>query len=255
MFTFGAFDAAAAAGLTAVLQSWPSLPGLAVTTVDVPGVDGSFFAAQSLGTGSFVFDLWASASTPAGVLAIAGQVAAALAPGAGLQSLGVDVAPGWVWYAVAADEVRWERGVWEPGSLCVLKASVTFECPDPYGYASPDETANGASGATITRAKGNVSSFPRIEISGAFTGVHVVVGSASLDVDVEVGAGQKLVLDYAQLDFAVWNAAGTLKLAHAAPGMSTFDRVTLPLGPTVVSAAAGAGAVSNVLILANSRRA
>lgn len=255
MFKLGAFDTDEIPGLEAILQTWPGLPGLSVETVDVPGQDGAFFAAQHLGQGAFAFDLTITTTTPAGALTLASVVAEACAPGIGLQPLALDIAPGWVWYAVAAQELKWQRGLWVPGAQCTLKAPLTFQCTDPYGYASPDETAAGGTSATITRAKGNVPSFPRIEIAGAFSAVDLTVGGVPLAVEVPVAAGQALVLDYADLDFAVYDADG-VKVRHAAPGMSSFDRFALPVGhPVTVTAAAVGGAVSSLTIKANSRRA
>ena len=253
MFALGDFTVATISGLSAVLQEWVALPGLSTDTVEVPGADGAFFAGQTVGQGRWVFDLTASAATPAGVLALANQVAAACAPGAGLQPLLLDVATGWVWYAVAAEQIKWKRGVWVPGGECVLLGTLTLAAPSGYGYAVPDETATSATSVTITRAKGNLPSFPRIEIAGVFSAVTLTIGGKPLTVTAPVASGQKLVLDYADLDFAVYNAGG-VKVRHAAQGMSSFERVMLPVGEPVTVAASTSG-VTSVAVKANSRRA
>jgi len=255
MFQYGEFNTSDVDGLEAVLQSWPGLPGLAIETVEVPGQDGAFYAAGRLGQGGFGFDLTITSDTPAGALSLASGVAEACAPSHGLQPLALDLAPGWVWYAAAAAELKWARGLWVPGAQCTLKAPLTFQCPDPYGYAVPDETASGTTTATIDRTRGNVTSWPRIEVQGTFTAVHLDVGGDGLDVEVAVAAGERLVLDYADMDFAVWDAAGTSKLRHATKGMSHYDRLALPLGETVVTATPTGGTVTALAIKANSRRA
>ena len=253
MFTLGTFDAGAATGLTAILESWIGLPGLAVETVDVPGIDGAFYGASTLGKGSWTFELTATAATPADVLTLAGAVSAACAPEHQVQQLTLAVAPGWVWYAAASAPLAWERHEWDPGARCTLVAKLELTCPDPYGYASPDETAIGASSATIVRTKGTASSFPRIEVTGTFSAVHLVIGGVPLGVTTPLAAGQALVLDYQRMDFGVW--AGVTKVRQAAQGMSHFRRYTLPIGSTLVTATATGGAVTSVTVLANSRRA
>jgi phage-related protein len=256
-FVFGGFDTALSDGVTATLQTWPSMPGVTVETVDVPGMDGAFFAGSRLGQGGFVFDVVLQADTPAGVLALADQVSAACDQDLGLQDLTPEGAEGWVWRAVAAAPVAWPRGLWVPGLECQLRDVLSFQCPDPYGYRQVDElfTGPGPGAVTVNRQYGNRASFPKIEIQGALTvsqTVTLTVGGIAVQVTGPLTSGQVLRLDYQSMDFGVW--AGATKVASAVPRMSRYDRLTLPIGNATV-ALATTGTVSGVNVWANSRRA
>lgn len=151
MFTFGSFDATAVEGLSAVLSAWPGMPEVQLHTVASPGRDGVFYADSGLSSGEWVFDLIAVAPTPEAVLAITSQVTRALSPRAGQQALRVDIAPGWTWSAVTSSLTPWTRAGWIPGSECRLRATLTFTTPDPYGYATPDESWSWSQGVEVRR--------------------------------------------------------------------------------------------------------
>lgn len=262
MFTFGGFDAMAVPGLYAVLSAWPGMPEVQLHTVASPGRDGVFFADAALSSGEWTFDLTAVASSPEAVLAITDQVAHALNPRQGQQALRVDVAPGWTWSAVVSSLSSWSRVFWVPGSECRLSATVTLATPDSYGYATPDEewswgqgASNLAGGVTLTREKGNADSFPTIEIGGVLSAAQSV--TLSLDgqpvtVTGPLATGQVMRLDYADMDFGVWSAAG-VKVRSLVPSMSSFTRLTLPVGESTFAASSG-GTLSSVKVQANSRR-
>lgn len=251
-FIFGAFDSRDVEGLTATLRAWPS-PSFRLDTVDA--VDGVFFARSALGTIEFTFDVRLEGTTPAEVLGKRDLLLAGCAPTLGLQALTPEVGDGWVWYATASKMADLVRAVWTPGALCQLRGDLTFYCSDGVGWAAPDETITGATSVTIVRALGNLPSHPTIEVTGECAGVRLTIGGVQLDVAaVPLAAGQRLVLDFQRMDFAVW--AGAVKVAHAAGGLSSFNRVALPLGSTVVTAAPlGGGTVTGLTVKANSRRA
>lgn len=250
MFVFGSFNTDSVPGILATLRAWPA-PNLKPETV--PLLDGEFYARTGLGSVQFVFDVLLRASTPAGVHALRDQLVAGCSPLLGVQALVPETGEGWVWWAAASEVSDFERAGWTPGALCQLRGQVTFLVPEGVGWANPDETATGATSATITRTRGNLPSFPTITVEGNFGGVAVQIGAVTVDVDVPVAAGQRLVLDYQHLDFGVW--AGSVKVAHAAPGMDDFTRHTLPMGATTITATPTSGTVTSVSVAANSRRA
>ena len=249
-FRFGEFDTAVVEGVTATLKAWPSLT-LSPETVDL--LDGVLYARTGYGSLTFEFDVLLSARTPAEVHALRDQLVAACAPTGALLALIPETGEGWRWWAACSALPAWQRGLWIGGVECQLRGTVAFLIPGGVGWAVPDEVFTGASSVAVVRSKGNLASYPTITMVGPFSGVTVTAGEFTLGVDVRVLAGQRLVLDYNTMDFGVW--AGGVKVAHAAPGMSRFDRLSLrPSASTVVSAVAGSGAVSSLTVAANSRR-
>ncbi len=248
-FTFGAFDTAEEAGITATLKAWPG-PALKPETVEL--LDGAFYARTGHAPAVFSFDVLLSALTPAAVLALRDRLVAGVSPELGLQALVPEAGEGWVWWAATSHVSEFTRGLWIKGVECQLRAEVSFLVPDGVGWANPDDTAAGSTSATITRTRGTWHSFPKLTLQGAFGGVRITAGAYVLDVAVPVTAGQRLELDFQTMDFGVWQ--GTTKVAHAAPGMSRFDRLALPLGATTITAAATSGSVSSLTVAANSRR-
>lgn len=256
MFTFGTFDATSTDGLSAVLTVWPGLPAVELHTVASPGRDGVFHAGASLAAGTFVFDLVVVDPDPLRAVELTQEISAALDPRAGLQTLMIDVAPGWTWGAVVASLDEWQRSGWRPGSECRLRSKLTLTCPDPHGYAAPDETWQRTTpgGLTVNRTKGNVDSFPRIEIVASLTSaqsVSVTIAGRTVTVAGPLTSGQTLVLDYEAMDFGIW--AGDTKLASAVPRMSSFERLRLPMGQTSTSVAC-TGTLHQFRVAANSRR-
>lgn len=249
-FKFGDFDTAATPGMLATLQAWP---GLALTPETVDLLDGAFYARTRTGSVAFTFDVLLKASTPAGVLAMRDTFVAGVAPHLGLRALTPEAGEGWVWWASTSAIPEFKRGLWVKGVECQLSSEVSFLVPDGVGWAYPDDTADGVQAVTLTRMKGNLPSFPTITVEGPFAGVTLNVGGRTLVVDVPVPAGRRLVLDYRTFDFGVWQ--GATKVAHAAPGMSTLERMSLPMGATTITATATGGAVSSLSVAANSRRA
>lgn len=249
-FKFGDFDTAAVPGITATLVAWPT-PALGVESVD--GLDGLVYGRTRMGESMFTFDILLEALTPAGALELRDKLVAACSPAAGLQLLEPEIGDGWAWKAAVAHISEFERGLWLNNVECQLNGQITFVVPEGVGYAVPDETASGTSAATLTRTKGNLDSFPTVTIEGTFSSVTLTAGSWSIDVDAPVGAGQRLVLDYQAMEFGVW--AGAVKVAHAAGGMSRFDRLAVPLGAATFTVTATGGAVTALAVEANSRRA
>ncbi|MDO5533235.1 MAG: hypothetical protein Q4F65_01100 [Propionibacteriaceae bacterium] len=248
-FTFGTFNTAEVEGITATLKAWPG-PALKPETVEL--LDGAFYARTGHGPVVFDFDVRLAAATPAAVLALRDRLVAGVAPEVGLQALVPEAGEGWVWWAATSQVSEFTRGLWINGVECQLAGTVSFLVPDGVGWANPDDTASGSTSATITRTRGTWRSFPKLTVQGAFGGVRITAGSYALTVTVPVAAGQRLELDFQAMDFGVWQ--GTTKVAHAAPGMSRFDRLALPLGATTITAAATSGSVSSLTVAANSRR-
>lgn len=260
---FGEFSTADHPGVYMVAESLPGLPDVDVSEVATPGHDGRTFAQATLGPGSWYFEIKIRRNTLQAVLDAAAVVNAALHPATGLQDLAVSWMPGWVWRAVCEGGVQWERGGWRTrGTSYELRGYVVFHCPNPYARAVPDDSwewtsglAALASGVNVTRARGNVESLPVVEIAGVIPAngsVAVTLAGRSVTIGGPLLAGQILRLDWEAMDFGIWN--GAAKIASVVGRMSTFDPLSLPIGPVPFSVNPGAGSLSRVALRANSRR-
>lgn len=256
MFAFGAYKADMERGIVAVLDQWVTLPGLSLESVERAG-DGRFHAGGSLDSANFTFRIRLEAPTPAAVLALADELSATCHPSRGLQTLRIDVAPGWAWGAAVSGEIPWTRGAWDPGAKCQLHGRATFTCPDPYAYADPDETwlRTSAGALDVRRTRGNAPSYPTLELRGALTASQSVtldIAGVQLVITGPLDAAEVLRLDYQTMDFGRWQ--GPTKVASVVPQMSTYTRPELPMGASSV-AASTTGQLTQVRVAANSRRA
>lgn len=249
-FRFGDFDTASEPGILATLKAWPG-PALKPETVDL--LDGAFYARTGLAPAALTFDVRLQAATPEAVHTLRDRLIAGCAPTSGLQALVPETGEGWRWWAACSAISEFTRGLWVRGLQCQLRADVSFIAPEGVAWANPDDTATGTTSATITRTRGNLPSYPTITVEGAFGGVTIAAAGQQVTVAVPVTAGQRLVLDYNAQEFAVWS--GAVKVRHAAPGMDSFQRFTLPpSGATTITASPSSGTVSKVTVAANSRR-
>ena len=258
-FTFGGFNTATMPGLFAGMKSWISLPGLSLDTVDAPGSDGVFFAGANLGAHpGFAYDVYVQASSRAGCQTMVDHLTQTLSPMAGLQDFTPGGWEGWVWRAVLARQSEWSFGTWLPGSPWQMRCDMAFYCPDPYGYASPDEgvTWTTAGSRTFTRLLGNMTSYPSFDIKGTLNSsqaVTLTVNGTAVTVTSPLTSSQLLRMDYQTMDFGVWDSTGTTKLSSVVGQMSAFDRLTLPVGASTV-ALATTGTLTSCQMQANSRR-
>lgn len=255
MFTFGTYTASPPS-VVAVLDQWTTLPGLSVDTVERAG-DGQFYAGGKLDPTQLSFNVRLQADTPGAVLTLADKLGGACHPSHGLQTLRINVLPGWAWGAAVAAEIPWTRGAWHPGARCQLLGKLVFTCPDPYAYADPDETwlRTGPGALHATRRLGNTPSRPTLELRGNLSPSHTItlnIAGTPLTVTGPLPPSQVLRLDYRSMDFGRWQ--GTTKIASALPQMSTYTRPALPVGPFTITAAT-TGVLTELRVNANSRRA
>jgi len=256
-FTYGSFSTASMTGLKAGLKNWIALPSLALDMVDAPGSDGAFYAGVNLGTHpGFVFDVYIQGASRAGCQTMVDEFTRAVSPLSGLQNLTPGGYEGWVWRAVLANQIQWAWGTWLPGSPWQMRADVAFLCPDPYGYATPDEgiTWTTVGSRAFTRALGNTASHPTLDITGTLTSsqtVTVTVNGVAVAVTGPLTSSQILRLDYQSMDFGIWT--GSTKTANIVSRMSVFDRLSLNPGANTVTVATS-GTIASCQLQANSRR-
>lgn len=255
-FTLGNFNTDSMAGLTASLVSWPMAP-VSPSFDDLPAGDGALFYQSNLTKTTWTFNLQLDAASYGEVMNKADQLSAIFHPLKGLQAFSPEGATAWVWQAIASTGIQWQRDkvLWFPNGFCRLEGQVVLTTPDPYGYAAQDEVFTLASAGTlaINRQKGNIASWARLEFKGVLTASQSL-NVAQTAVSGPLGATQVMVLDYNTLDFGVWDAGMTTKLANIVQRMSSYDRIGLPVGASTLTASVTGGTFTQLTVRANSRR-
>ena len=243
-FIYGGSDTKALAGVTAVLAEWPSLGGLAIESIDIPGRDGRFFAGASRSHSTFVFDVLVEGSTPAEVAARRDNFVGLLDPARGPRPLMVEIDTAWLWRDVMVSaDIQWGRLVWERGLGFTLRADVSFETQGDSDAreAAPQIVNFGAAAGSFTLAAGNTSSYPVVEFA---TGAACVVKVGGFTLNLAATAGGTAVLDWDSMEFYVRNGAGA-RVSSLVPHMSNYARPVLKLGQAVtVSVKRGAAFIA-----------
>lgn len=237
-FTLGGVNTDSLAGVTAILQEWPSLGGLSVDSTDIPGRDGRFFGGVTRNVSRFSFDVFIEGQSPAETLERRAAFLGLLDPSRGPRSLVLDVDTGWKWPEVlASDSIEWGRFTWARGIGYTLRATVVLETQgEPSAReVDPLEVAV-APTAEFTMATGNTSAYPRVvfpaESSKGDAAWVVKVGGFSIEVEAGFAAGHSVELDWAQMMFSELDGAGD-RVRSLVPRMSRFDRPVLSPGESV----------------------
>lgn len=252
-FIYGGNDTRALAGVTAVLTEWPSLGGLAVESIDIPGRDGRFFAGASRSHSTFVFDVLIEGSTPAEAAARRDNFVGLLDPSRGPRPLMVEIDTAWLWREVLVSaDIQWGRLTWERGLGFTFRADVSFETQGDADAreAVPQAVTIGAAAGSFTLAAGNTSSYPVLEFA---TGAACVVTIGSFTLNIAATAGGTAVLDWDSMEFYVRNGAGA-RVSSLVPHMSTYARPVLMLGQAVTVSVKRGAAFIACKLYPNARR-
>ena len=253
-FTYAGTSTDTLAGVTATLKSWPSLGGLSVETVDVPGQDGLFYASHQSAQTEWVFDVIVQGTTPAQVAARRDAFVGLLDPSRGPRPLIVETDTAWQYTGVmVTGPITWDRMAWARDTGFALRADVTLATVD--GDPSATEvtpTALAVAGATsVTLTAGNTATYPRMEFPSGGD-ITVQLGTYTLHL-TGTPTGGTAVLDWAAMDFYVRNASGA-RTRSLVPFMDTYDRPMLHLGQTVTARVTRAGSTLAATLYPNPRR-
>ena len=253
-FTFGQFSFADSLPTSfAIQREFPNMSGLGIESLEVPGMERRRFLQTDRPATSITFDVILHSDTEAGLELIRDQFVTFVDPALGPQRLVLDDFPDWYWMATVSDEIVWEKLTWG----CEYRgyryrANVVFET---YGDAASrlvtENKGVSVHGETTVQLDGNTRAWPRWEFSSPlgkgstvrFT-ISPVLGKPSHVVEVQgpLSAGQKMVLDYDTMQFAVWQ--GSKKVASLVDRMSTLERPEIH--PILGEVSVQAGVVANV---------
>jgi len=135
------------------------------------------------------------------------------------------------------------------------ETTLNFWCPEPYYYEIEDEvfTFSGTGGYDFTREKGNVESFPRIEIDGTNSIGEIIIETddTSITFDGNLESGETLVFDSKLITAYIVQRDGTTRSAN--DDIDTMDFPLLQVGVNHLDVSTtGNATVEQIRVYANS---
>ncbi|MCT1607152.1 hypothetical protein M3B43_07395 [Nesterenkonia massiliensis] len=236
-FTYAGTSTANLAGVTAVLQEWPSLGGHTIESTAVTGKDGRFFHDSTRVATRFVFDVIIEGSTPQQTGERRDAFTRLIDPAQGPRSLVLDADSGWIYHDVlVAEEITWTRMTWERGLGFRLRAQVAFETQgDPTARQLDPDVLTGTGSLTYTHTLGTTSAYPTLSFAPltAQTSYDIRIGTHELAISrfASWTGNHRLVLDYEHMAFHLETSAGQ-RVASAVRHMSNYQRPALHQGQT-----------------------
>lgn len=240
-------------GVEARLTEWPSLGGLELETVDIPGAHGRFFGGASRSVLQFVFDVRVTGASPEQVYQRRDELVAVLNPSSGAGDLAIEGDSDWVTHdVVVAEEIAWERVIWRGASPLSLRGDVVLETVgrDPSARELNPHQVEFSSSTSFTLDRGNTSAFPSLLINGAGSPTTVTIGD--FEVTLDPSTGWHLMLDWDRMRFYRTNGSGTVRYESVVGRMSNYDRPVLRPGETVQVSVSGSP--DAVTLYPNARR-
>lgn len=178
-----------------------------------------------------------------------------LSPDKGLCALTLDTEPGRVYYARLQNGVAFEKAVRRTAEF-----SLTFFCPDPFGYAAEDEifeiTETGT--FTVTRELGNASSDPVYEIrgvvgSGSASYISITTNGAALKIaGASLTEAEIFVVDTGKMTAYVTDGDGAV-LRNGLPYIDELNFPSLDTEDNSITVECGGATFTSLTIQAKSR--
>lgn len=256
-FTFAGVSTDSIEGVEATLTRWPSAGGLALDTLDVPGMAGRFFGTSRRTVTTFTFDVTIRGLNHDEALARREEFLQMIDPTEGPQSLELEGDEGWHYpRTMLAGEINWE---WfasgSTDSELTLRDDVVFETLETVAARQlvQDQVSIAAGGTSYTHTLGNTSAYPRVLFTAGGSSVSdVELGIGDFDITIEgsIPAGQTVDLDWDEMEFYRLNSAGE-RVASLVTRMSTYTRPVLRQGRTYSLTRSGGG---TAVMLPNARR-
>lgn len=234
-FTYAGVDTGTLAGVTATLNEWPSLGGLEVESLELPGHHGRSYLGATRNQSRFEFDVLIEGSTPAEAGERRDAFVGLLDPSRGPQPLVLEADAEWEFPDVLiAEEINWPRLTWDHGLGFVLRADVVLETQrDAAAHELDPQQVTVGGETTFTLDRGNTATRPRmtVEVPAGAGGedVTLTIGSHSVTVEGGAAAGELLDLDWEEMEFYRRSSSGA-RLGSLVNYMSNYDRPMLRQG-------------------------
>lgn len=257
-FVFGGTDTNSLAGVTAILEEWPSLGGLAIEAIDLVGRDGRIYAGQSRSHSTFVFDVTIESDDPNTTLSRKDNFIGMLDPSRGPQDLVVEIETAWLWEdVIVSSEINWSRKVWQSDVGYILQANVSLTTVgDPSAREATPQTATFTGSTGFTPSRGNTASFPKLvflatSASGQPPWV-IKIGDFTMNLSAPLATGYAS-LDWENFEFYLQTAGGT-RISSLVPKMSNYKRPQLTPGKAVTVSVLRNGVGVSTTLYPNNRR-
>lgn len=189
-------------------------------------------------------------TTPEELLQIKDDLITWLNPEKGLRKLMIDREPGRYYMARLKSGVSIEKGIRNSGSF-----TLSFFCPDPYAYASPDETGTFTTGGSFYRSLGNMVSHPLYEVRGALKNqteyLSFLINGEEVKIHGVLGATETFFLDTETMTAYIKKSNGITRNA-----LSCLDALNFPyldMGMNSVRIGDCTGRFDSLVITARSR--
>lgn len=229
-------------GLATKISKEYRMPDLRNNTVTMPGRHGVFDFGEMVSERKIVISCFIPpGKTDAQFLAKKDDIIEWLNPDNGLCQLILDKEPGRAYQARLTSGFSFDKAV---RNSCTFE--LEFFCPDPYGYATSDETFDFAQAGTFTatRSLGNIESYPIYSLqgiipSGTDSYISITTNDSELRIIGSLVSGETLIIDSSLMTAKVVDGNGDT-LRNGLPLLSELNFPVLDTGDnTVVIAAVG----------------
>lgn len=225
-FTYGGTNTDSLAGVKAALQSWPSLGGLSLETVEAPR-GGRFFGGAPRARTRFVHTVTIYNDSPDETRR--DNLVGLLDPSKGPRDLILETDARWKFpEVVVSEEINWEPMVYDPELGFMWRAEVVMETVGPAQAVLIEPVVRTFSApGKYTLEDGNTSTHPGVEFPSG-PAATVKIGGFSVNI-AETPSGLTNVLDYDAFDFYQRKSSGA-RVRSLVNYMSNYDRPELRLG-------------------------
>ena len=140
--------------------------------------------------------------------------------------------------------------------LTMGQGDISFYCPDPFYYAVEDEVFTFLSDGShdFTRQKGNIESYPKIEIQGLNDSgnIEIVTDNTTINYSGKLNSGEILVLDSDLITASVIQTDGSIRSAISDIDNLEFPVLSMGANNITVNVSGGAS-IEEIKVSARSR--
>lgn len=233
-------------GIATRITTENRMPDLNNNTITMPGHEGIFDFGETVGERKIQISCFIPpGKSDEDFLSLKDSIVAWLNPDNGLCPLILNKEPGRVYSARLNEGFSFDKAV---RNSCTFDLS--FLCPDPYAYASTDESYTIAEEGTfsLSRTLGNASSLPVYYLTGVIpsgtdTYITITTNDSELRIVGKLSADETLVINSALMTAKVADSDGNT-LRNGLPLLSELNFPTLTVGTNTLTVAVSDSSVT-----------